>query len=270
MLPNDEIELNRLDMQNKMWSITLDQKLHLAPIGSNPQNVLDIATGTGIWAIDFADDYPSANVIGTDLSAIQPALIPPNLSFELDDVEDDWVFAQKFDYIHGRTLATCFKSPLSVFKKAYEALAPGGWFEMQDMCLQRSDDGSMDGTSLKEWQEHVQEATAFTGVPWTNVPNYKRWFIEAGFENVTEVTFRWPSNQWSGDRKERLLGVWTQAQIDNGMLESVSTRLFMMKLGWSQEKLDAFLAKVNADTKNPNIHAYSPVTVVYGRKPTSA
>jgi hypothetical protein len=43
------------------------------------------------------------------------------------------------------------------------------------------------------------------------------------------------------------------------MLESVSTRLFMMKLGWSQEKLNEFLAKVNKDTKNPNIHAYSPM-----------
>lgn len=79
-------------MQNKMWSITLDKKLHLAPIGANPQSVLDIATGTGIWAIDFgthppispsspnhhlllsaAYTYPSARVIGTDLSVIQPA-----------------------------------------------------------------------------------------------------------------------------------------------------------------------------------------------------
>jgi hypothetical protein len=40
-------------MQHKMWSIQLDEKLHLAPIATNPQNVLDIATGTGIWAIDF-------------------------------------------------------------------------------------------------------------------------------------------------------------------------------------------------------------------------
>ena len=31
-----------------MWSITLDGKLHLAPIGPNPHSVLDIATGTGI------------------------------------------------------------------------------------------------------------------------------------------------------------------------------------------------------------------------------
>jgi ubiquinone/menaquinone biosynthesis C-methylase UbiE len=40
-------------MQHKMWSITLDGKLHLSPIGPNPQNVLDIGTGTGIWAVEF-------------------------------------------------------------------------------------------------------------------------------------------------------------------------------------------------------------------------
>lgn len=273
MLPNDEIELNRLDMQHKMWSITLDGKLHLAPIGPNPQNVLDIGTGTGIWAIEFANTYPSARVIGTDLSVIQPAqpeVIPSNLSFEIDDAEDEWILPQKFDYIHGRTLATCFKDPPSIIGKAFDALAPGGYFELQDMCLQTSDDGSMNGTALLEWQTHVKEAATKTGVEWTNVPNYKRWMIEKGFEGVTEVSFRWPSNQWSRVRKERLLGAWTQAQIDNGMLESVSTRLFMMKLGWEKERLDEFLARVRRDTKDPRIKAYSPITVVYGRKPLSA
>jgi ubiquinone/menaquinone biosynthesis C-methylase UbiE len=44
---------NHVDMQHKMWSITLDGKLHLAPIDPNPQNVLDVATGTGIWAVEF-------------------------------------------------------------------------------------------------------------------------------------------------------------------------------------------------------------------------
>jgi hypothetical protein len=117
----------------------------------------------------------------------------------------------------------------------------------------------MNGTALLEWQTHVKEAATKTGVEWTNVPNYRRWMIEKGFEDVTEVNFRWPSNQWSKVRKERLLGAWTQAQIDNGMLESVSTRLFMMKLGWSKEKLDEFLGRVNRDTKNPRIKAYSPM-----------
>lgn len=33
--------------------------------------VIDIGTGTGIWAIDFADEHPESEVIGTDLSPIQ-------------------------------------------------------------------------------------------------------------------------------------------------------------------------------------------------------
>jgi methylase of polypeptide subunit release factors len=31
----------------------------------------DVGTGTGIWAIDFADQYNNAEVTGTDLSPIQ-------------------------------------------------------------------------------------------------------------------------------------------------------------------------------------------------------
>jgi ubiquinone/menaquinone biosynthesis C-methylase UbiE len=35
--------------------MTMDNKLHLAPI-TNATNVLDIATGTGIWAIEFGNN----------------------------------------------------------------------------------------------------------------------------------------------------------------------------------------------------------------------
>jgi len=270
MLPNDEIELNRLDMQHKMWNITLHGKLHLAPVNPTLQNALDIGTGNGNWAVEFADAYPSAHVIGTDLSMIQPQYVPANCQFEIEDAEDDWLFPQMFDYIHWRTMATCFADPASIIGKAYDALLPGGYLELQDMCLQTSDDDSMKGTSLEEWQAHVEEATIKAGRLWTNVPHYKRWMIEKGFEDVTEYKFRWPSNQWATDRREKLLGAWTTAQIDSGMLESVSTRLFMMKLGWSKEKLTDFLNAVRKDVKNPGIKAYSPVTVVYGRKPISA
>ena len=74
MFPNDELENDRLDFQHAIFLRTLGGKLHLAPIPGDVQNVLDIGTGTGIWAIDFADEYPSARVVGTDLSPIQPGL----------------------------------------------------------------------------------------------------------------------------------------------------------------------------------------------------
>lgn len=31
----------------------MNERLFYAPIGESPQRVLDIATGTGIWAIEF-------------------------------------------------------------------------------------------------------------------------------------------------------------------------------------------------------------------------
>jgi len=45
----------------------MDGKLHEAPIGSGNQRILDIGKGTGIWAVDMADVYPNAKVVGTDL-----------------------------------------------------------------------------------------------------------------------------------------------------------------------------------------------------------
>lgn len=38
-----------------LYLLLLEDKLHLAPIGPNPQRILDIGTGTGIWAMDMAE-----------------------------------------------------------------------------------------------------------------------------------------------------------------------------------------------------------------------
>lgn len=64
-------ELDRLDLQHHIFSLLFNGKLHFAPVKS-PQRILDWGTGTGIWAIDIAEEFPSAEVIGTDLSPIQP------------------------------------------------------------------------------------------------------------------------------------------------------------------------------------------------------
>lgn len=47
------------DLQHRGWVCALGGKLCLAPV-KETANVLDIGTGTGIWAIEFARKYPNS------------------------------------------------------------------------------------------------------------------------------------------------------------------------------------------------------------------
>ena len=49
--PNEESEQDREDMKHALM-VNLCQRLHFAPLGENPQHILDMGTGTGIWAIE--------------------------------------------------------------------------------------------------------------------------------------------------------------------------------------------------------------------------
>ena len=93
-MPNNEREQDRLDLMHHIFKLILRGELFAATLPKNVQHVLDFGTGTGIWAIDFADEFPSAEVLGTDLSPIQPSWVPPNLSFLVDDVESEWAYAR--------------------------------------------------------------------------------------------------------------------------------------------------------------------------------
>jgi methylase of polypeptide subunit release factors len=121
LLPNDETEAERLDIHHALFLAVYNGKLHLAPIKSDVQRVIDLGTGTGIWAIDFADQYPSAQVIGNDLSPIQPNIVPPNLQFFVDDIEDSWGYEdQPFDYVHARFLAGSILDWPKLMRQAYQ------------------------------------------------------------------------------------------------------------------------------------------------------
>lgn len=49
--PNDDLEQEREDMKHAMVVHLCDGRLHFAPL-EDPRRILDVGTGTGIWAID--------------------------------------------------------------------------------------------------------------------------------------------------------------------------------------------------------------------------
>ncbi|KAL8866257.1 MAG: hypothetical protein Q9174_006408, partial [Haloplaca sp. 1 TL-2023] len=127
--PNDETHNDQQDIAHHAWRLALDNKLYLAPI-HKPERILDVGTGTGIWAIEMADSFPDTQVVGTDLSPTQPNWVPPNCVFEVDDVTMEWTYRKdSFDFIHSREMFGSIADWDEYFKQCYLHLKPGGWVE---------------------------------------------------------------------------------------------------------------------------------------------
>ncbi|KAI0003510.1 S-adenosyl-L-methionine-dependent methyltransferase [Xylariaceae sp. FL0662B] len=266
-MPNDEQEQQRLDLQHMICMKVFRDQLALAPI-ENPGRVLDFGTGTGLWAIDFAIEHPESDVLGTDLSPIQPEFVPPNCRFEIDDIEDDWVFSHKFGYIHARHMVGSVKDFPKLFRAIYDNLNPGGWAEFQDYYVKlRSIDGTLDGTALQRWNNMLNHALSLTGRSGLAAVKYKGWFEEAGFENIKEEKFAVPGNTWAKGADQKELGFMQMENILEG-IHGMSMTLFTKFLGMSAEEVELMLVDVRKDLRNRDIHFYYPMMAVYAQKPT--
>ncbi|KAK1540916.1 methyltransferase domain-containing protein [Colletotrichum paranaense] len=83
---DNERESDRLGTAHTVMVKTIGNTLFLAPFDEiKTHRILDIGTGTG--ATEMGDFFPNAEVTGIDLSPIQPSWVPPNVNFEVDDVE---------------------------------------------------------------------------------------------------------------------------------------------------------------------------------------
>ena len=198
VLPNDDAEQERLDLQHHIWRLLLRGSLYTAPLPppSEEHNlrILDLGCGTGIWAIDMADEFPNASVYGVDLSPIQPDWVPANCQFQVDDYEDEWTWqdGEKFDYIHGRALSGTSSDWSRFYQRVRQHLKPGGWVEMQeyDAWIFSDDDSCERAPWTMEWVEKLDGASRKFGKQ-INVAKYqKQWMIDAGFEDVKEQIHR--------------------------------------------------------------------------------
>ncbi|KAK0620842.1 S-adenosyl-L-methionine-dependent methyltransferase [Immersiella caudata] len=272
ILPNDDLEQDRLDLQHHLFLLTFDNLLYLCPAGRGDShalhNVLDIGTGTGIWANDLADEFPNAAIVGVDLSPIQSPFVPPNVRFEVMDIEEPWNFSGvQFDFIYSRMMTAALADWPSFFQQVYDHLAPGGWIELCDIAALKCDDGTLkEDSAMKRWVDMLLEGARSMGRPFDEAYKYREQLEAQGFVNVQERVFRWPQNQWPRNRKSKEIGMFTLENVGSGV-EALSTAVYTRALGWPKERLDALIAEVRAEMKDTSIHAYWPIYVTYGQKP---
>ncbi len=84
--PNDELEQDRMRVVHQVFLHLFDLELSTVPL-DNPSHILDVGTGTGEWAIGMGESYANCEVVGVDISAIQPTAVPHNVFFEVDNCE---------------------------------------------------------------------------------------------------------------------------------------------------------------------------------------
>ncbi|PNY26388.1 Uncharacterized protein TCAP_03682 [Tolypocladium capitatum] len=267
--PMDDRELDRMDLCHAMYYALLEKRRFLSPISKNPQRILDIGCGTGIWAVDMADEYPSAQVVGVDIAPTQPDWVPPNCSFELDDIEQPWTWKEgTADFIFGRDLVLSVRDFPRLIDQCYNHLKPGGWLELQCMAgLLRCDDGTMPKDSAYfRMGEYVHLACNRFGTPVDDPQRLKGWMQDRGFEAVVEEMHKLPLSPWPADKRLKLVGMWEQHQLLHN-IDGMIMRLFHKALGWSEQEITVFGAMFRKDLRNLSMHAYSPFYIVYGRKP---
>ncbi|TWU79173.1 hypothetical protein ED733_008885 [Metarhizium rileyi] len=225
VFPNDVPERERLALQSEVSSQLFGGKLFFSPLDrlNPPRYILDIATGLGDWAIQMGVFFPSAQVIATDLSPIQPKEVPPNVIFFVEDSSDPWDYSHKFDFIHTRVTSGCWASfEKQIVQQAFDALEPGAYFESQEL------DSSLGTAGTKCDRSMITGAIM------------KEACEEVGFVDVQEIMFKVPTNGWAKDGHLKEIGKMWEKNLLSG-LSGFSLGLFHRTLNMSPEEVEVSL-----------------------------
>lgn len=301
--PTGHEESRRLDIQHDLFVISQNGALILSDFppdhgppdtGTAPLRVLDLGTGNGIWAIEFAKLHPTAEVIGVDLAVPHRQLddIPENVHFVVQDITQAWPSHQEsataaaFDLIHGRQILLNLPNPAVVLQHSWDALRPGGMIEFceywQPMISELACEH--DGTPgqplplLIEWHQKTVEAAAALGCDSSYAAKLPQGLENAGFEDVKVVDRKIPIGGWNPDgdtpQDNRM------AQMDAVLLQMIRfgapglTKNIMVKgLEWSVDQANRYAERVVQETQRTDLgvdRIYARLRTVLARKPTNA
>ncbi|RBQ80818.1 hypothetical protein FVER14953_09898 [Fusarium verticillioides] len=282
--PNDEHHNESMDINHHLLCLSLEGKLHLAPLKDDIQ-VCELPliiynklfTGTlespryRDRDCDFADEYPNAEVVGTDISPIQPDWVPPNLKFEIEDCTQEWTYnPNSFDYVHMRYMYGSISDWSALFKEAFRVCKPGGWVESYEASPRmESDDGTVTETcAINEWGKFFIEGGKKLNRTFEIIDKdlQQKGMEEAGFVDVKVWDFKAPIGGWPQDPRLKQIGQFAQAALEQDY-EGYVLYMANMVLGWTKEEVSVYCAQLRREIRSGKFHPFYRQRVVYARKP---
>lgn len=132
------------------------------------------------------------------------------------------------------------------------------------------DDGTLsEDSDLWKWMLLVMEGMEKFQRPVIAAQKWKEMMEAAGFEDVVEVVYKWPTNRWPRDQKHKELGMWSLANMDQA-LEPASLAPLTRALGYTKDEVLVLVSQARKVLRNTSVHAYWPIHIVYGRKPLTS
>jgi len=265
-LPNDEAEQERMNLVHDMFKLLLNDKLCAAPI-DDPRHVLDVGTGTGTWAIEFADNYPNTRVTGIDLSPIQPRSVPPKVQFELDDCLGIWDFDSKFDFVFIREALSWVRDWRGFLEQAYNAMEPGAIIEFQNIHFPwRSESFCLDDSDPEQHSYYLIAGARELGIDLRADENLEEWLKQAGFINYKERCFPLCTSYTGENQTKQKLSSLNLRNLLDG-LDAYSKGFMVHGLGWSPEQVELSLVEVRRRLSSKGNPVWMSASVCYAQKP---
>ncbi|GFF57040.1 hypothetical protein IFM51744_09072 [Aspergillus udagawae] len=216
------IDMIRFELYMELF----DDRLSHFPVRS-PEHVLDIRTGTGNWAIQCADTYPSAEVYGIDMVLMQPQWLPPNCQFFFEDIiQLAWKNAYpNQDLIHVGEIGGDPKLLRAILDGAFACCAPGGIIELWD-CTPHLQEGI---SALHRYVDKLRESYRRDGRGLDLVYTYPEELERRGFVHVDHHVYSIPLHQVHTDSIQKAIIENWSAGLEASALELMHRHLGMDK-----------------------------------------